>query len=337
MKVEFLHTRFPLVVRFIIAFFFYTLVALLHILMVRGGSLPLFVLRFAGIGLLLIPLWFLKTRNFSNKPMVDKPKAGKVKASKRKAPVGNNDHGQKQKETWKFVSMTEIDRLRDWIGTLRKVKIPFFYSMVFGALATFIISILIIFSVIIAVFTGSVGFFIVLDIFLIFFPLLYFARIEKWVPAISGKLDAFAPVLDAKLPDSLRLDITIFPDGDKGDKIPSDLRLMLAPAMSAPQEVRDELLGAQFQVTFNRGPNGEVPYLYAVFITKGKEKIWQTLKDIRAPGYVTEAGSSTEEDVVYGTVVLRLDTKSRSDGYHTHESDVREILHLVIQALEKFS
>jgi len=327
MKVEFLHTRLPLAVRFVIAFFFYALVALLQVLMVRGGSLPLFVLRFAGIALLIIPLWFLKVRNFSNKPLVDIPKASKTK-------TGKTEPGRKEKGTWKAVSMTEIDRLRDWIGTVRKVKIPFFYSRVFGALATFITFFLMVFSVILTIFTGSSGFFLILDLYLIFFPLLHFARIEKWVPGISDKLDSFAPVLNAKLPGSLSLSPTAFFDGSDGDVTPSDLRLMLAPGTNSPQEVRDELLGAQFQITENKGPNGTVPYMYAVFITKGKGTIWKLLKDIRAANYITEPGSSKEGDVVYGTVVLRLDTKSRSDGYHTKESDVRELLGLVTMALE---
>ena len=66
-------------------------------------------------------------------------------------------------------------------------------------------------------------------------------------------------------------------------------------------------------------------------------KIWQTLKNVSADGYVTEAGSSGEGGEVYGTVVFRLDTKSRKDGYHTNESDVKKLLALVVRALEKIN
>ena len=327
MKAEFLHTRLPLAVRFVIAFVFYAIVALLQVLMVRGGGLPLFVLRFAGIALLIIPLWFLKTKNFSNRPKLDKAPVKKAKAGKSKSI-------KEEKGTWKAVSMTEIDRLRDWIGTVRKVKIPFFYSRAFGALATFITFFVIVFSVVLTIFSGSVGFFIILDLYLIVFPFLYFARIEKWVPAISSRLDYFTPVLNAELPGSLRLSPSLLFDKNGGDNMPSDIRLMVAPGANTPQEIRNELLGAQFQLACNNGPNGEVPYIYAVFITKGMGAIWQVLKEIKSARYITEPGSSAEGDETYGTVVFRQDTKCRSDGYHTNESDVRELLGLVVKSLE---
>ena len=117
--------------------------------------------------------------------------------------------------------------------------------------------------------------------------------------------------------------------------MPSDIRLMLAPVDSAARELRDELLGVQFQITYNNGEHGRVPYVYAVFITKGQGKIWQSLKGISYANWVTESGSSTEGNTVYGTVVLRQNTGRRSDGYHTRESDVRELIGNVAKALEK--
>jgi hypothetical protein len=110
---------------------------------------------------------------------------------------------------------------------------------------------------------------------------------------------------------------------------------MLSPGSKAsPKELRDQLLGVQFQITYNKGESGKVPYVYAVFITKGKGIIWETLKDIRYARWVTEPGSSKDGDQVYGTVVLRLNTNIRSDGYHTKENDVLELFDNVAKALD---
>ena len=322
MKVKFLHTRLSLRTRFVIALFFYAAAALLQ--MPGWGSFSAITFRFAALGLLVIPLWFLKAGSFSNKPPVNKPPAGKAQAGKTAA--GKKADGGKQTGTWRTVTMTELDRLRNRIGTIQKIKIPLFYYPALGILMTIVSITLLVFA---GIFTGAAGFFVILNLYLGFFPFMWFAQIEKWVPAISAKLDSFAPVLEARLPEKLRISPMLFFDGDGADQVPGDIRLMLAP------EPGDELLGAQFQISYNNGPNGAVPYVYAVFITKGKGKMWQSLKDLRAARYLTEPGSSTEGDTLYGTVVLRQDTNSRSDGYHTNEKDVRELFGLVSGALEK--
>ena len=327
MNVEFIHTRLSLRSRTIVALFFYALAALLQLLLVRGGNLPLGIFRFAGLGLLLIPLWFLKIRSFSNKPVLS-GRAAKGNAASSSPGI------------WKTVTMTELDRLRDRIESTRKAKVSGIYGRPFGIALTFLFFFLLFPAGVVA---GAAGVFVLLDLYLIFFPFLWFAGIEKWYPAISGKIVVFEPVLEAKLPGKLRISPMLFFDGGGGipgepvpaESPPTDMRLMLAPGADAPQEVRDELLGAQFQLSYNNGPNGAVPYMYAVFITRGKGRIWQSLKNVRAACYVTETGSSAEGSTVYGTVVVRLDTKSRPDGYYTNESDVRELLDLVVSALEK--
>ena len=317
MKVEFLHTRLPLGARFVIAFFFYAFVALSQAWLVKGGSVPQTLIRFAGFGLFLIPLWFLKVRNFTNKPAA-------ANVSKKA--------GAKTEGTWKPVAMTDLDRMRDRIAASKKAKIPAKYTLGIGGGLTFAAFFLL---ALCGIAEGAGGFFAILDLYLVFFPFLWFAQIEKWQPAISLNIDALSPVIDAKPPEKFRLSpMLLFSDEDK-DQVPSDIRLMLAPSPDAPQELRDELLGVQFQLTFNTGPNGSVPYAYAVFITKGQGKIWQALKVIRFPSWVTEAGSSTEGGTVYGTVVLRLDTKSRSDGYHTRADDVAGLYNMVVQALAR--
>jgi len=275
MKVEFLHTRLSMKARFIIAFLFYTLVALLQVLVVRGENLPVNALRFAGMGLLVIPLWFLKIRNFSNDPL-------KKKAPQNKAPGGRIPQGSDpgQAGTWMPVTMTEVDRLQDRFRALRKVKILFVHRFGFGLSISFLFFFFFLFWA--AFFAGIVGFFVAIDLYLIFFPILWYARLKKLVPAIADKIDAFGPVLKAELPEKLRLSPMLF--FDENTQVPSDIRFMLAPALGVSQDVRDELLGAQLQVTYNKGPNGNVPYMYAVFITRGKEKIWQSLKNVNSRG-----------------------------------------------------
>jgi len=312
--------------RFIIAFFFYALVALLQVLLVRGENLPVAALRFAGLGLLIVPLWFLKTRNFSSKPTENK--APGKKAPRGRAPQGSDSN---QNGAWMPAALTEVDRLRERLRSVRKVKIPFIHSKYFGILITFLFFFFFIFFA--ALVAGAVGFFVAIDLYLIFFPFLWFARLEKWLPAIADKIDVFGPVLKAELPKKLQLSPMLF--FDENTHIPSDVRFMIAPALSVSQDLRDELLGAQIQLTYNNGPNGKVPYVYAVFITKGKGKIWQSLKNTKSAGFITEPGSSTEGAAVYGTVVLRLDTVSRSDGYHTRGKDVEQLLNLIVSALEK--
>ena len=341
MKPEFIRTRLSLRSRFIIAVIIYATAALLQFLLIRGENIPLSLFRFAGFAILIIPIWFLKVRNFSNKPPF---KSGSKKDSAADPELDG---------AWRPVSLTDLDRIRDRIAATERVKIPFAHNLVFGILLSFFSPFLFIPAII---FAGITGFFVLIDLYLVFFPFIWFARIEKWYPEINEKLAAFAPVLEAKLPRNLRLTPMLFFDGKNqaaGTQTPADMRIMLAPVTSAETsagtrqgrgtppangtrgEVLEELVGVQFQVTYNKGPRGEVPYMYAVFITKGMGKVYKSLKNVSAQGYVTEAGSSGEGDTVYGTIVLRLDTKSRSDGYHTHENDVKELLALVLQALEK--
>jgi len=318
MNAEFLHTSLSLRFRFVIALFIYALAALLQVLLVRGVTIPLIVFRFAALALLFIPVWFLKARSFSSKPAIKR-------GSKSLPPEG----------IWRTVTVTELDRLRDQIKTIRKAKIPAMYNRTFGRALTFLSVVLLISA---AVNAGATGVFVVLDLYLIFFPFLWFARVEKWYPAIGGKIKVFSPILEAELPGKFQLSPMLFFDGGEkagGEQIPTDIRLMLAPGAGAPREIRDEFIGVQFQVTYNNGPNGKVPYMYAVFITRGTGGLWQLLKKVSASGFVTENDSSSEGDTVYGTVVLRLDTKSRSDGYCTYESDVEKLLHIVASELGK--
>jgi hypothetical protein len=309
MKAEFKHTGLSARTRFITAAFFYALAALLQLLPVFTArhltAVPQNLLRLAGIALCLIPLYFLKTRNFSNKP----------------ADLG--------KEDWKPVTMTEIDRLADRMRMIRRAPVPFQYRTGFPVMVTCFAF----FALIAAgISRGPAGFFFVIYLYLVFFPSLWFARFKKWYPRdLSAKLALFNPVFTHPFGGGVKLIPMIRFDEDKeGRKIPEDLRIMVEPK-SKPAD----MVGAQLQLTFNQGPGGEVPYMYAVFITRGTGAAWQELSRLRFKNYITQAEGPGKGE--YATVVLRLNTKCRGDGYHTKEADIKDLALHTEQALERFS
>jgi hypothetical protein len=306
MKPEFSHTGLSAKSRFVLAFIFYAAVALLQILIVKGGSFPGGLLRFAGILLLIVPLWFLKAKKFSNKPA---------------------DQG---KEEWKPVTMNEIDRLTDRIHSFKKARVPLIYGSVLAVISIGL-SLFILFAL--GIDYGVNAAFIYIDLYLIFIPCIWFAQVKRWYPReLADKLDIFSPVINIKLPETLQLDPMIRFDEDKqGLPVPEDFKLMISPK---PGHGPADLLGSQFQLTYNDGPNGMVPYMYEVFINRGKGKTWGDLKKLNIRNHVIEGNSSKEGDEVYGSVVLRLNTDSRSDVYHTKREYVENLASNVVHALE---
>jgi hypothetical protein len=97
---------------------------------------------------------------------------------------------------------------------------------------------------------------------------------------------------------------------------PTDLKLCIRFA-NAPED----FIGVHVQITFNQGPNGEVPYLYCVVLAKAG---FQPLADFRPSG---KAGDTLETgrdgDINY--LVVRQ-TANDSGGYRTSESDVNRLL-----------
>ncbi len=313
MKPQFRYTKLSVKARFLLAGTLYLTAAMLHLVLLRTGSAAQTssaaqaIVCWAGVLLLAVPLSFLAARNYTNKPETRDLSTGKSE--------------------WKQVTMTELDRLRDHIQRLRKTSIPAGYGK--GAL---------VFLTLLAAVTGllalmggnSTAAFIIADIYLVFAPCLWFLRVQKWYPpGIIKQLRDLGAVISYQWPEGVKLTPSFWLDRDSGGKsVPADLKLMAEPSPK-PQD----LMGAQFQLTHNKGPNGDVPYMYAVFITKGRGTAWKTLKQFRYNGFVTEASSSVEEGTEYGTVVLRLDTNARSDGYHTKKADIDRLLRYTSEAL----
>ena len=319
--VEFRYLHLPIRGRFGAVLLSYALAAVFQALLFKVNDIywmlvPVF---------LIFPIWLLRTGSNPKSPRAKKT-AGKKAAGKMK-PITDKETDRLLKKlkskvndegTWKPVTISEVDRLRAKLKSLSKVKTSGVSYILFGALLTFAFFV---FAIIAAIFTGIVGFFLACELYLIFIPFIWLARLGNWYPKIAEKLDVFMPVLNANAPAELQLTPLLLFDGLGGmieNPLPTDIRFMLAPGDGMPQKVRDELLGAQFQLSFNNGPDGRVPYVYAVFITKGMVKIWQTLKDFKSD-YIIESGSSAEGGIVYGTVVFR------TSGYHTREGDIRNL------------
>jgi len=340
MKTEFLHTGLSQKSRFIISSVLYLLAALLQVYSARQESISILAFRFAGLLLLFVPLWFLKVRNFSNKPEVKKKDAAGANA--KNAAKGAAKGAGKKGGTWRPAELRELRRFNNRVRASQKIKVPRLYNQYLGCLVTlfgfpfflFISSfILAMLSSVFRISYEPYAPFSILYLFLLFYPSLWFAKIEKWDPPVSSRFEALDPIINAGLPPRFQLDSMLL--FDEWENIPSDVRLMIAPSSGAPEQLRNELVGAQFQVSINKGADGNVPYVYAVFITKGRGKIWDTLSKLNCNKYITEPGSSTEGKTVYGTVVVRLDTTSRSDGYHTKKGDVLRLFEIVVNALVK--
>ena len=89
----------------------------------------------------------------------------------------------------------------------------------------------------------------------------------------------------------------------------------------------DDFVGIQLQVAINKGPNGAVPYMYAVFLCRGKGATFRALSAADYGGYVTEAGGDDE----YGTVVVRQQTSG--NGYRTTPAQCRHLVDTVVSRM----
>jgi hypothetical protein len=300
MKVRFSFFGLGLSSRFVLSALCYAAVVVLQIVIPAGHPF-----RFLVLALCALPLLFLKAKNFSNRP---------------------KDLG---KEEWKPVTMKEIDRLADRMRNVKRVKVGVSYGKSFAMVALILLPFT---AVLLSALFGLSLFFFFVELVLFFIPLFWFARVDKWYPVeLSDKLKVLAGVLGYSAGPSYKIVPMLRFDEDKlGRKIPEDIKVMVEPRLPPKaQEKPNELVGVQFQVAINSGPDGKVPYVYAVFITRGSGPVRKTLSRMRFFSWVTE----TDSDGEFGTVVLRLDTKSRGDGYHTKGPDVEELTGHVFRIL----
>jgi len=215
-------------------------------------------------------------------------------------------------EEWRLVSMAEVDRLEDSLKEARSMRRQMRSSLssLIGFLAIGAISIALIASA--ASGRGDVAYLAGFGaVFLV--PGLFFGRVSVFRPEeIARKESSFVAFLSERPPEGVAVAPYIRFDKDsKGRDVPEDFRLLLE-AKRPPAD----LVGIQVQCATNEGPNGEVPYLYAVVLTKGKSgPSYEAARRFRARGYEVEAGGDEE----YGSVVITQQTGN--GGYCTTPAD----------------
>jgi len=269
-----------------------------------GGILLQIFWRGAGtvIGTLLLvaPLFLLSAKPWTNKP---------------------KDIGE---EDWQPVSDAELDRISDAFNATRQIQLPLWYRSGFGIPFTAALAVL-------AVVFGSaltLPGLLATDALILLWPALNFLKIRLWIPR---EFEMVMRALQAARSIPLPPDITCTPylrlDRDEqGLRIPENARLMLEP-----RQKPDDLVGVQVQVAINKGPNGAVPYLYAVALTHGQGATWKKAGGFRAQGYAVEPGG----DASYGTVVVRQRTEG--GGYCTTPQDCSRLVETVLRLLEKIT
>jgi hypothetical protein len=228
-------------------------------------------------------------------------------------------------EEWRPVTMTEIDRLDDGIRqskALKKKTRSLTTGVLVGITAPFLGFALLGFAI---AGRGDLTF-IILNTVALLVPSLFFGRVSVFVPKdIAFKMPSFRALLSEPLPAGIAVSPYLRFDKDKaGLDVPEDLRLMFE--LKRPPE---DLVGVQVQAAVNKGPNGEVPYLYAVVLTRGTSgPAFAAASRLRRSRFEVEAGSDGE----FGTVVIRQSTES--GGYHTTPDDCRELQNVCVKFLE---
>ena len=220
-------------------------------------------------------------------------------------------------EEWRPVPMSEVDRLDDGLRESRKLRRKV-RSVSRGLELGLGIPFVLIFLLVASVLERGDLVFIVVNAVLLLVPAVLFGKVKVFVPGdIELKMPCFRALLEEKLPEGAAVAPYFRFDKDKaGGDIPEDLRLLYE--LKRPPA---DFVGVQVQAAINDGPNGEVPYMYAVVLTKGKEgPSYQRASRTKARGYVVEPGG----DDSYGTVVIRQDTDD--GGYETSAEDCKRLL-----------
>ena len=263
------------------------------------------VLMPAGVGfflgtILMVPgLIFVSAHSFRNKPMdVDQ-------------------------EDWSPASVREFDRIKSNLQLTRQKSFSVIYRPGFG---WFLAVVLAVASAVLAMSLRPFAALMTFDALVLMVPFLLTGNVKLWTPQeLAFRMRAFDPILSTEQAEGGDVIITPYLRLDKdkeGHEIPEDIRLMVEPRRKPT-----DFLGVQLQVAVNKGPNGSVPYMYAVFLCRGKGETFQKLASMRFDDFVREPGGDKE----YGYIVVRQQTSGT--GYHTTDSDVRRLYEMVKEKL----
>lgn len=252
-----------------------------------------------GTLVMVVGLIFLSSKSYSNKP----------------ADLGY--------ETWKPVRIAEIDRITDNLRRSARLKVPFYFKPTLGILLSIVFGFLTMYTL------GSRAFglsLFIADAVIVLIPFFFFGRVKVWIPhELVLKMECFQTILSEARPEDVVITPYLRFDKDKdGREIPEDVRLMVERRRKP-----EDFIGVQVQAAINKGPNGDVPYLYAVCLCKGKGDTYRQLSGLSIKGFHVEAGGDDE----YGTVVVRQ--KTGGTGYRTTVSDCKKLFKVVLGILSK--
>jgi hypothetical protein len=227
-------------------------------------------------------------------------------------------------EEWRPVPMAEIDRLDDGLASSKKLRRRT-RSVSTGLALGLGVPALAVVLCISAAMGRSDAALIAANAAIFLVPAFLFGRVKVFTPAdIAMKMPCFRALLAERLPDEVAVAPYLRFDKDKsGADVPEDLRLLFELKRSPA-----DLVGIQVQAAINKGPNGAVPYLYAVVLTKGKAgPSYKIAQREKAAGFEVEPGGDDE----YGTVVIRQETGD--GGYATTPEDCMRLLGVCLKLL----
>ncbi len=231
-------------------------------------------------------------------------------------------------EDWQPVSKTEFARINTNLTMTNKAAYPFYFKKAFAFVFVAVIFVLVIATLIVMDEPDPRIILALIDVGVIMIPVFLGGAIRLWMPQdLKLKMDRLNEVMKEAEAAGEKLIVTpyIRLDKDKeGKRIPEDVRLMLEPRRKP-----EELVGVQVQVAINNGPNGAVPYMYAVFLTKGMGALLESLKKKNFGDMVTEPGG----DKNYGYLVVRQQTGG--SGYHTTNRDCSRLFEIVMTVLQQ--
>jgi hypothetical protein len=256
-----------------------------------------------GLVVMVPGLLLMAAKNFRNKPL---------------------DIGQ---EDWQPASILEFDRIKSNLQLTRNKTYSVIYQPGFG----WVIAIaLLIVAFILRGGDHRLGALLAADALVLLIPFLFTGNVSLWTPQeLAFRMRVFEPILSSEPAEGGDIIITPYLKLDKtkeGQQIPEDMRLMVEPRRKPA-----DFLGVQLQVAVNKGPNGNVPYMYSVFLCKGKGATYQAFSKAHFGDYVTEPGGDKD----YGYVVVRQ--KTSGTGYHTTDADVRRLYAMVKEKLLPFT
>jgi hypothetical protein len=226
-------------------------------------------------------------------------------------------------EDWQPASAAEFNRVRANLSLTKENRFSIFYKGGLGVAAIVVLGVVSFFLL------GSGRSFaatLCIDALVLLIPLLFTGNVSLWTPKeLARKMSAFEAIVTSEPTEGGPVIITPYLRLDKdkeGRQIPEDIRLMVEPRRKPA-----DFLGVQLQVAINNGPNGPVPYMYGVFLCRGKGETYQAFAAARFGDYVKEPGGDKE----YGFVVVRQRTES--GGYHTTPDDCRELYAMIKEKL----